>query len=175
MAVEIIRRLLCDVHLENDDDSREGITRLIQIDGESWELDACEECNVRIREFAMWVGKYGRTPSHGKRGRPAKAQNGAGMMQCPAKDCGYSTDAKPRLTAHARQGHGTTLLNLRGETSEFVCNQCQPPQFYEGNQGLTMHVNRVHSGVTVPDREAAAKPPAAPGRRSTRKRAESST
>jgi hypothetical protein len=168
VATEIIRRVLCDVHLETDDEQRDAVTRTVKIDGEAWTLDACSECSARVREFAEWVAKYGRQERGGKSskrkgpGIPASTSGlspATGDYPCPADGCDYVGATQAVLRGHARQTHETTVLNLLGQTSRFACHKCEPVQYFESNQGLAMHVNRTHGGFegTEPSAPAAKK------------------
>jgi len=143
MATEVITRTLCDVHLQKYDDGNdvvEGKARAISIDGRDYVIDVCTECGAPIEALLELLREYGRSPDATPRPR---VSHGA-VEPCPAESCTF-TGSKAQLRAHARQKHGATLVDLRGETTPYVCPH--DGQHFEGNQGLAVHVTRSHGGV----------------------------
>lgn len=138
MAQEIITRTLCDVHLSREEDEKtEGIPRTVVIDGRAFVIDVCPQCAEPIETLLAYVAEFGRPPE----GKARPIVTGHGVEQCPASGCQF-TGSKAKVRAHARQKHGSTVIDLRGETSEFPCPHCGA--HFEGNQGLAVHVTRVH-------------------------------
>jgi hypothetical protein len=144
MATEVITRTLCDVHLQkHDNDSVEGLPATVVINGETFVIDVCPECSVPIQSVLEYVREFGRSPD--AKQKPIK--RGATTEQCPAGGCTF-TGTKAQLRAHARQKHAATLIDLRGETTPYVCPH--DGQHFEGNQGLSVHITRTHGGVWEP-------------------------
>jgi len=175
MATEVITRTLCDVHLAEHDEQLDGAAYTITIDGESWTLDVCPVDAKVIAEFREWVGKYGRTPDKPRRrsaGRPPIGPtNGDRGFPCPAKDCSYVGHSEAVLRQHTRAAHNATVHDLAGTTTDYRCPGCG--SYFDGNQGLTMHVKRTHGGweaaKALGESEPASSP--APARRKARKSA----
>lgn len=161
MATEVITRTLCDVHLAttvDESDIPEADAFTLTVSGKTVVIDLCKKCRVeRLEPFLDFLAEYGRGPdAKGTRAKPLERQITGATENCPA--CDYS-GTKAQVRAHARQKHNATLIDLRGETTEFVCPHCN--QHFEGNQGLAVHITRSHGGEWEPTPEQ----PKAPARR----------
>jgi hypothetical protein len=156
MATEIITRTLCDKHLSvtDDGDTPEGTAYTITINGQTRVVDLCEECGGPVRELREMLAEFGRPEGSGERVR-RKATETEANEPCPLCHKAYANLAK--LRAHVRQAHDTSLPSARGEVTNFVCPH--DGQYFEGNQGLAVHITRSHSGrwTVEPESEKSAR------------------
>lgn len=125
MAVELITRTWCDVHLEAKDEHVEGTNYKYG----AREIDLCVDCAGPFVEAARLVEEYGRRDRQDETARPA----------CP--ECGKTYMTTARVKEHARRVHGQGADALAGDPTPYRCEECGKE--FTRPQGLGAH-RRIH-------------------------------
>ena len=162
MAVQIITKINCDLHLlmEDPEEVDAGTVQVIIPTGQIRELDLCDECQgiITYRQIielaASDTGRDAEEEEQPSTPRRRKSKSSADLdadVACTAEDCDRMFTSQQGLSMHLRRSHPDDVearrkaLEQAGDGGDIiVCNECDPPGMFLNEKSYDQHRRTQH-------------------------------